>query len=77
MGNKDVISNVPSFNEGILIRSNETIHKGFEPINHDFGDDLVNNITKANKPKIRNLIRKRNLGNEGYEGLIKRFKERP
>ena len=59
-----------------MIGSNETVHKVFEPTNHNFGDDLINDITKANRPKMRNLIREKNFGDEGYESMIERFKKR-
>ena len=56
MGDEDVIRNVSPFDESILVRGDNAIHQGPQPINQDLRDDFVNNITEANRSEMRNLF---------------------
>ena len=75
MGDKDVIRNVSPFNERILVRGDNAIHQGLQPINHDLRYDFVNNITEANRFEMKNLFWKGYFRNESNKSLIERFKQ--
>lgn len=73
MGNKDVIQNVPSFDKGILARSDQLIHQRFKPIDKDLRNDFVKNITKTYRPKLIDIIKEGFFWNKGNESMVKRF----
>ena len=76
MGDDDVIRNVPPFNESILVKGDNAIHQGLQPINQDVKDDFVNNITETNRSEMRNLFWKWYFRNESNKILIEGFKQR-
>lgn len=68
MGNQYVIRDIPTSDKGILERDDEVIHQRFKLVNHKFGDNFINDIAKANRSKVRDLIRE---GYFGYESDIR------
>ena len=76
MGNEDVIRNVSPFNENILVKGDNAIHQGLQPINQDLRYDFVNNITEANRSEMRNPFWKGYFSNESNKSLIEGFKQR-
>lgn len=76
MGNEDIIYNSSTLNKRILKRINKVVHKGFKSVNQQFRYDFVNDIAKANRSKVRNLLRRIDLGNEGNERMVKGFKKK-
>ena len=74
MGNEDIIYNSSTLNKRILKRSIKVVHKGFKSVNQQFRDDFVNDIAKANRSKMRNFLRRIDLGNEGNKRMDKGFK---
>ena len=75
MSNDDIICNASPTNECILKGSDKSVHARFKPINHKFGNNFVNYIAKANRPKLRQNFRKINFRNESKVSLIKRFEQ--
>lgn len=63
MGDNNIISNLPTFNEGILVRGNEAIHNGFESVDKKFGYYFVGDIAKADWTKLRDFFRRGDFRN--------------
>ena len=76
MGNQNIIRYVPVSNKSILERVDEVVHKWFKPINHEFGNHFINNIAKANRSKMGNLINKGNFRYKGGVSVIEGFQEK-
>ena len=70
MDNQNIIRDVPASHKSILEKGDEDVHKRLKPINHELGNHFVNNIAKANRSKLGNLIRKGNFWNKSDVDVI-------
>lgn len=70
LGNDNVISGGSARYETALIGADKAREKGSEPIDNDFSDGFISNVTETNGPKLFNGLRVVQFGNEHNLGFI-------
>lgn len=63
------IKNLSTRDEPLLTQTDKRVKKGFESIDQDFGEDLVDNIAKADWAKVFQRRRILNFGDQSNEGV--------
>ena len=63
--------------ESALIRRNNILQNGPESINQAFRNHFINNIAQTNRPKILQLLRELNLGDEYNARVIDPVRQDP
>lgn len=76
MRNHRILSNLSSFNKGILIRGYDLQEEGFQPICNNFGDNLICKVAKAYRPKMIEIVHMLALRDKDYESLIDPFRSK-
>ena len=51
-------------------KGNDLREKKFQSVCKDFRDDFVDDVTKANRPKLVSRMRATELGNQSYKGVV-------
>ena len=70
LGNDNIISGGLTRYETVLIKADKAREKGSEPIDNEFSDGFISDITETNGPKLFNGLRVIQFGNEHNLGFI-------
>ena len=65
MKHQDTIQDVPTLNEGLLVRVGNPICKQGHPIGVPLGQDPEDHVDDRNRVELADVRRPRDLGNEG------------
>lgn len=75
MRNNVIVMNIPILNKGHLKWRNEFFQVRFEPRSQNLGNDLINDIAKANRSIVVNFGSCGGFGDKSNEGVVESFEK--